>query len=100
MSHFNITIIGNRIAAAAALLSLGQRLTDNTPLKITLIAPQSSQNGPQLVGEGLPPTILLPSGELAIVYFTNREHIAKNLCRDKNQWQNHLNNGRFSQLRV
>ena len=263
MSHFNITIIGNRIAAAAALISLGQRLGSNPPLKIALVAPSPSQKQPQnptqkhqhRVGESLPPTIkpllqkmdlwddfsaqnyptsearftcwdneqlqptfahhtpygfgwcidrlafenslwqkakqipfttinaifkhsektaegwhlrlsdgqtietdfvldctgraasfaktqserqkgsqmvaacdflpplnqqvhrsaggmieaveqgwwyssLLPNGELAIAYFTDREHIAKSVCHDKNQWQQNLNNSQYTKLRV
>jgi 2-polyprenyl-6-methoxyphenol hydroxylase-like FAD-dependent oxidoreductase len=56
MNHYNIIIIGNRMAAAAALVSFGQRLADLGSLNIGLVAPrQSSAKHP--VGESLPPTV-------------------------------------------
>jgi len=57
MRHFDITIIGNRIAAASALISLGQRFAHSPPLTVALIAPKPSTKTRPLIGESLPPTV-------------------------------------------
>ena len=56
MHHFDIAIIGDRIAAAAALIGLTQQ-PDIASRSIVIIAPKQQRGDQPLVGESLPPTI-------------------------------------------
>ena len=57
MEHFDITIIGDRMAAAAALIGLQQYMSATKPLKVAVVAPTRVKAEQPLVGESLPPTI-------------------------------------------
>lgn len=58
MKNYDIAIIGNGIAAAAALITLNQCRQQNPNLAIALIAPNDSLQGPKhRVGESLPPSV-------------------------------------------
>lgn len=58
MNNYHIAIIGNGIAASAALITLNQCRQQRPDLKVALIAPQKPKvSGQHLVGESLPPTV-------------------------------------------